>query len=141
MSVRGSDGPMVRYPFPKITCIHLKSPTNNYLSFLDASSHLYNRVCPSVGPWVRGSVGPMVRYPFPKITCIHLKSPTNNSLSFLDASSHLYNRVCPSVGPWVRGSVGPWVRRSVTRFFRCPNLRENELVTEKEYREGEASRD
>ena len=34
------------------------------LSFLDAPSHLYKRVCPSVGPsvrpWVRPSVGPSV---------------------------------------------------------------------------------
>ena len=28
--------------------------------FLDASSHLYMRVCPSVRPWVRGSVYPSV---------------------------------------------------------------------------------
>ena len=47
--------------------------------------------------------------------------------------SRLYKSVCPSV----RRSVGP----SRVFFFWCPNLRENELVTEKEYREGEASRD
>ena len=29
--------------------------------FLDAFSHLYKRVCPSVGPSVRPSVGPSVR--------------------------------------------------------------------------------
>ena len=28
--------------------------------FLDASSHLYNRVCPSIRPSVRRSVGPLV---------------------------------------------------------------------------------
>ena len=27
-----------------------------YLPFLDAPSHLYKRMCPSVRPWVRGSV-------------------------------------------------------------------------------------
>ena len=53
--------------------------------FLDASAHLYKRVCPSVRPSVRHA-------------------------SFLDASSHLYKRVCPSVGPSVRWSVRPSVR-------------------------------
>ena len=50
--------------------------------FLDASSHLYKRVCPSVGPSVRPSVGPSVgpsvrrsvrqsvRYAFSKIAKI-----------------------------------------------------------------------
>ena len=33
----------------------------NFHPFLDASSHLYMRVCPSVGPSVRPSVGPSVR--------------------------------------------------------------------------------
>ena len=51
--------------------------------------------------------------------------------SIFSRESRLYKRVCPSVGPSVRHAF----------FFRCPNLRENELVTEKEYREGEASRD
>ena len=34
--------------------------------FLDASSHLYMRVCPSVGPSVRPSVGPLVGHAFVK---------------------------------------------------------------------------
>ena len=33
---------------------------SSLFSFLDASSHLYMRVCPSVCPWVRGSVCPSV---------------------------------------------------------------------------------
>ena len=33
-------------------------------TFLDASSHLYTRVCPSVGPSVRWSVRPSVRHTF-----------------------------------------------------------------------------
>ena len=40
---------------PAIFCLFLmlkKGP------FLDASKHLYKRVCPSVGPSVRPSVGP-----------------------------------------------------------------------------------
>ena len=36
-------------------------------SFLDASSHLYKRVCPSVGRSVRRSVRPSVRDAFVKI--------------------------------------------------------------------------
>ena len=57
--------------------------------FLDASSHLYMRVCSSDRPWVRPWVHEWVRN------------------AFLDASSHLYMRVlvrpsiCPSVCPWV----------------------------------------
>ena len=46
----------------------------------------------------------------------------------------------PSVGPWIRGSVGTWVHQAFF-FFGCPNLRVNQLVTEKECGEGEASRD
>merc|ERR1712240_966519 len=34
------------------------------ISFLDASSHLYMRVCPSVGPSVRPSVRPSVTLSF-----------------------------------------------------------------------------
>ena len=61
-------------------------------------SHLYKRVCPSVGP----SIWPCVRYASSQIPSIHLKSPTNHPRPFLDASSHLYKRVCPSVRPSVR---------------------------------------
>ena len=63
-----------------------------YTSFLDASTHLYMRVCPSVGP----SVGN----------------------AFLDASTHLYKRLCPSVGPSVRRSV---VRGPSRVFFNRGN--------------------
>ena len=37
-----------------------------FLLFLDASSHLYKRVCQSVGRLVRRSVGPSVRHAFVK---------------------------------------------------------------------------
>ena len=57
MSVR----PSVRYPFSKNPTNHLKSITNHPQSFLDASSHLYKRVCPSVCPSVRPHVRPSVR--------------------------------------------------------------------------------
>ena len=36
----------------------------NSCTFLDASSHLYKRVCPSACPYVRPSVCPYVRYQF-----------------------------------------------------------------------------
>ena len=42
-----------------VTSSHLKTWCVEF--FLDASSHLYKRVCPSVGPSVRPSVGPSVR--------------------------------------------------------------------------------
>ena len=65
--------------------------------FLDASSHLYKRVCPSVGP--------SVRYPFSTIHQSSIQSLPHHYQSFLDASSHLNKRVCPSVGPSVRYPV------------------------------------
>ena len=39
----------------------------NIFSFLDASSHLYKRVCLSVRPSVRPSAHPSIRYAFSKI--------------------------------------------------------------------------
>ena len=39
--------------------LHYSSPKVSR-EFLDASTHLYKRVCPSVGPTVRRSVGPSV---------------------------------------------------------------------------------
>ena len=64
-SVRPSVGPSirpcVRYACSQVTPIHLNSPTHHPRPFLDASSHLYKRVCPSVCP----SVGPSVR------PCVH----------------------------------------------------------------------
>ena len=82
-SVRWSMGLWVHHAFTKN-------------SFLDASSHLYKRLCPSVRPSVGRLVGWSVGPPF------------------LDASSHLYKRCFrPSVGP----SVGPSVRPSVRNAF------------------------
>ena len=118
-SVRPSVGrsvrPSVRYPFSKIHQSPIQSLPHHSQSFLDASSHLYKRVCPSVRPSVchsvhlsvGWSVRPCVRYASSLITSIHLKSPTNHPRPFLDASSHLYKRVCPSVRPSVRVSVTP----------------------------------
>ena len=63
-------------------------------------------------------------------------SPHVEKEPFLDASMHLYKRVCLSV----RLSVRPSVRGSIRRFG-SPNMCENELVTEKQCREGEAWRD
>ena len=44
------------YPLFKNPTNHIKSFTNHPWSFLDASSHLYKRVCPSVCPSIRMSV-------------------------------------------------------------------------------------
>ena len=82
------------------------------IGFLDASSHLYKRVC----PLVRRSVGPSVGNPFFSVWIIATLSDSGQLWTtlgnsgqlvdasigqllalFLDASSHLYKRVCPSV--------------------------------------------
>ena len=87
--------------------------------FLDASSHLYKRVCPSV----RWSISHSVRPSVPRFFFVHfidsgylwvtLGDFENASIgrlsALLDASSHLYKRVCPSIC-W---SVHP----SVPHFF------------------------
>ena len=66
--------------------------------FLDASLHLYKRLCLSVGP--------SIHQQFAKIN-------NNHQTTLLDASLHLYKRLClsarPSVGRSVRPSVGPSV--------------------------------
>ena len=52
-------------------CIHTKYKENQreiksvLVRFLDASTHLYKMVCPSVGPSVRPSVRPSVTRSFP----------------------------------------------------------------------------
>ena len=46
---------------PLLSLCHARLEVDNLVPFLDASSHLYNRVCPSVGPSVRRSVRPSVR--------------------------------------------------------------------------------
>ena len=76
--------------------------------FLDASTHLYMRLCPSVvrGPWV-GHAFLKYRGNRDLWTIKHQGTHRN---AFLDASTHLYKRlcpsVCPSVRPLVRGSIG-----------------------------------
>ena len=74
-------------------------------TFLDASSHLYKRVCPSVGPSVRRSVGRSVRNQlFSKSknegfsSCISSGKPTN----ITNIELHLYRKVCLLVRPSVR---------------------------------------
>ena len=69
---------------PILTCCVSQLFTLRFSAFLDASSHLYKRVRPSVCPSVRMSVNPTS-----KIQLIHLQSLTNHPWSFLDASSHL----------------------------------------------------
>ena len=100
-------------------------------------------VHPSVGPSVSLSVRSSVRNEFFSIGQKWVETNKNeisDDEAGRDYTSHDSIRGC--VRPSVRGSVGPSVRPSVRHaFFLCPNLRENELVTEKEYREGEASRD
>ena len=82
--------------------------TNHPISFLDASSHLYKRVCPSIGLSVGPSVSWSVCRPLFKYNVIP-------HIIFLDASSHLYKRVCPSVGLSVHRSVRLSIGRSVGR--------------------------
>ena len=76
-------------------------------TFLDAASHLYKRVCPSVSRSVRRSV----RNAFVKIAENGLMQDGDASYvvytALLDASSHLYKSVCPSIHPSVSQSVGP----------------------------------
>ena len=98
----------------------------HFVSFLDASSHLYERVCPSVGP----SVGPYVTHSvtllwkMPEIENFKYRNDLN-SIEWMDnlktASWHLYKRVCLSV----RLSVGPSVRNAFGHAFakNDPKLR------------------
>ena len=63
-------GPSVRQAFLKYRGNRelntIKHRETHRIKFLDASTHLYKRLCPSVGPWVRRSVGPSVRQAFLK---------------------------------------------------------------------------
>ena len=79
--------------------------------FLDASSHLYKRVCPSVGPSVRPSVGPSVRWSVPlssktrEINNFEQNIVIGGILGHLDASSQLYRTVYRSISLSVHWSV------------------------------------
>ena len=81
-------------------CHHLAAGRMPYFClFLDASSHLYKRVCPSVRPSVRPSVGPSVR---PSVrmsrfckTCMKL------------IISHLYKRTCPKIHEYASLAARP----------------------------------
>ena len=72
--------------------------------FLDASSHLYKRVCPSVNPTS-------------KIPLIHLQSLTNHPWSFLDASSHLLS--CAILVSLDIAPIPPtsWFQVSINQIF------------------------
>ena len=93
---------------------HFPNSFSILLLFLDASSYLYKRVCPSVGPSIR----PSVRHPLFKYNVIPL---TKHPTSFLDASSHLYKRVCPSVGPSVRPSVPHYLNTTLFHSQTTPH--------------------
>ena len=69
-------------PSSKIPLDHLQSLTNHPQPFLDASSHLYKRVCPSVGPSVRVSI-PQGQYST-LVVCLSWSSPH---------PSHLHNLI------------------------------------------------
>ena len=80
------------------------------ITFLDAPSHLYKRVRPSVHPSVRPSVRlsvcPSVRRSIRRSVTPSLRRLLGAFYAeypaLSDAFSHLYKRVCPSVGPSVR---------------------------------------
>ena len=74
-------------------------------SFLDASSHLYIRVCPSVGPSVGPSVRRSVRHAFVKNRenrCFQQMKPREGhkkGRAYLKWHPRISIRGCPSVGP------------------------------------------
>ena len=102
------------------TTTKINEPTNEQPSshFLDATTHLYKRSCPSVGPSVRRSVPCYFRKT--KIVDFEDRKSSNDiinnatmsddevvasygpPLSLLDATTHLYKRSSPSVRPLVR---------------------------------------
>ena len=86
------------------------------MEFLDASSHLYKRVCPSVGRSVGWSVGPEREFSGSQNT------KENDQNWLLDASSH-YEGL--SVHRLVRQSVRPSVHPSVRlkhKFFESQKM-------------------
>ena len=72
---------------------------------LDAPSHLYMRLWPSVGPSVRIFVGPYVPCYFRRWKERILGASCAVYLALLDTTTHLHKRSCPSVCPSVRPSV------------------------------------
>ena len=109
-------------------CISIRGYAQKYL-FLDASSHLYKRVCPSVGP----SVGPSVCHAFVKnawnwefyvqkwswrhtkswITSKQLSSTSTTKGGYCRTQissshlSHLYKRICPKMLEDASLAAGP----------------------------------
>ena len=99
-------------------CLSLfSSPT----FFLDASSHLYKRVCPSVRPSVRRSVGPSVTpVQKPRFSAVFGHG------EILHWNKWSTNMFWESFHPSVRPSVSPYIchmintRWDTARTHRCP---------------------
>ena len=77
------------------------------ITVLDASSHLYNRVCPSVRPSVRQLVRRSVTLlsKTREINILEQIVARGGIPGSLDASSHLYKTVYPCIGQSVHRSV------------------------------------
>ena len=112
----------------------------NITTFLDASSHLYKRVCPSVCLYVRPSVRPYVR----PLTIMQNRRKTPKRVGnilwsytdplrthlfarpgLLDVSLHLCLRVCLSVHLSVCPSICPYVCPSVSNLGKPPKTAQN----------------
>ena len=103
--------------YPWLLCLlhHFCTWNSQFRAFLDATSHLYKRGCPSVGRSVRPSVGPSVTS---SVTSFFFTWKMKDFLrknhwvgqdlmvTGQTASSHLYEKVGWSVGPSVRRYVG-----------------------------------
>ena len=78
-----------------------------YTALLDASSHLYKRLCPSICPSIHRSVCRSVHNAFVKISENGIMRVRDASyvvyMALIDASSHVYIKVYPSV----RRSIDP----------------------------------
>ena len=94
--------------------IHINNSGNKNL-FLDASSHLYTRVCPSVGPSVR----PHFRQNQGKSTFEQINVRAG-ILGSLDASLHLYKTFYQSI---------VW---SVYQYFHHANINKNQRFSSKQ---------
>ena len=98
-SVCPSVFPLIR-PFVCLKCMEFYP-----VQFLDASSHLYKRVCPSVGPSVRWSVGLSVRHAF-------VKNKGNENFwanKCQGRFTRLTRCISPSVCQTITPSVTPWI--------------------------------
>ena len=99
----------------KIWTMHYGSNLSK-IAFLDATSHLYKRVCLSVRPSVGNAIEKMLENEKTRANLheIRLKDASIGQISaLLHASSHLHKRVCLSVGR----SVGPSVRNGFAKML------------------------